>query len=92
MRAVTVREYGGTPAVAAIPTPEPGARQILIRPRAAGMNPMDLWLASGAWKPEDLRGRCLVSPCVRGLRARGRGWKIAHRYRDDNIWLDQARQ
>jgi len=51
MRAVTVSEYGGTPAVAEIPTPEPGARQILIRLRAAGMNPMDLWLASGAWKP-----------------------------------------
>ena len=51
MRAVRVREYGGTPAVAEIPTPEPGARQILIRLRAAGMNPMDLWLASGAWKP-----------------------------------------
>jgi NADPH:quinone reductase len=51
MRAVTVREYGGTPTVAEIPTPEPGARQILIRLRAAGMNPMDLRLASGAWKP-----------------------------------------
>src|SRR5260370_942238 len=51
MRAVTVREYGGTPAVTGIPTPEPGAGQILIRLRAAGMNPMDLWLASGAWKP-----------------------------------------
>ena len=51
MRAVTVSEYGGTPAVAEIPTPEPGARQIRIRLRAAGMNPMDLWLASGAWKP-----------------------------------------
>src|SRR5258707_14583278 len=51
MRAVTVTEYGGTPAVAEIPAPEPGARQILIRLRAAGMNPMDLWLASGAWKP-----------------------------------------
>jgi NADPH:quinone reductase-like Zn-dependent oxidoreductase len=50
MRAVTVREYGGTPAVAEIPTPEPGARQILIRLRAARMNPMDLWLASGATK------------------------------------------
>src|SRR5246127_3809575 len=51
MRAVTVREYGGTPALAQIPTPEPGARQILIRLRAAGMNPMDFRLASGAWKP-----------------------------------------
>jgi NADPH:quinone reductase-like Zn-dependent oxidoreductase len=37
--------------VAEIPTPEPGARQVLIRLRAAGMNPMDLWLASGAWRP-----------------------------------------
>ena len=92
MRAVTVREYEGTPAVAEIPTPEPGARQILIRLRAAGMNPMDLWLASGAWKPEDLRGRCLVSPCVRGLRLEDGEWKIAHRYRDDNIRPDQARQ
>ena len=44
MRAVTVREYGDSPAVAEIPTPEPGARQILIRLRAAGMNTMDLWL------------------------------------------------
>jgi hypothetical protein len=26
MRAVTIREYGGTPAVAEIPTPGPGAR------------------------------------------------------------------
>ena len=51
MRAVTVTEYGGTPAVAEIPTPEPGAGQVLVRLRAAGMNPMDLWLASGAWKP-----------------------------------------
>jgi len=41
MRAVTVREYGGSPAVAEIPTLEPGARQILIRLRAAGVNPMD---------------------------------------------------
>src|SRR5690349_22060188 len=51
MRAATVTEYGATPGVAEIPTPEPGEGQILIRLRAAGMNPMDLWLASGAWKP-----------------------------------------
>jgi NADPH2:quinone reductase len=51
MRAVTVTEYGATPAVAEIPTPEPGPGQLLIRLRAAGMNPMDRTLASGAWKP-----------------------------------------
>ena len=51
MRAVTVTEYGATPAVAEIPTPEPGPGQVLIKLRAAGMNPMDSVLASGAWKP-----------------------------------------
>jgi NADPH2:quinone reductase len=51
MRAATVTEYGGTPTVTEIPTPEAGPGQILIKLRAAGMNPMDLWLASGAWKP-----------------------------------------
>ena len=51
MRAATVTKYGGAPAVAEIPIPEAGPGQVLIRMRAAGINPMDLWLASGAWKP-----------------------------------------
>ena len=51
MRAVTVTGYGATPGVAEIPTPQPGQGQVLINLRAAGMNPMDRALASGAWKP-----------------------------------------
>ena len=51
MRAVHVSEYGGIPVVGEIPTPEPGAGQVLLRMRAAGMNPMDATLASGAWRP-----------------------------------------
>ncbi|HEY2140471.1 MAG TPA: NADP-dependent oxidoreductase [Solirubrobacteraceae bacterium] len=51
MRAITVTEYGATPAIAEMPTPEPGPGQVLLRMRAAGMNPMDRTLASGDWKP-----------------------------------------
>ena len=51
MRAVTVTEYGATPAIAEMPTPEPGPEQVLIKLRAAGINPMDRTLASGVWKP-----------------------------------------
>ena len=41
---------GATPAIAEIPTSEPGAGQVLIKLRAAGMNPMDRTLASGDWR------------------------------------------
>jgi hypothetical protein len=51
MRAVVVNEYGGAPAVTEVPTPQPGPGQVLIRLRAAGMNPMDRSLASGDWRP-----------------------------------------
>jgi NADPH:quinone reductase len=51
MRAVVVNEYGGTPAVAEVPTPQPGPGEVLIDLRAAGMNPMDRTLASGDWRP-----------------------------------------
>ena len=51
MRAITVTEYGATPALAEMPTPEPGEGQVLLKLRAAGMNPMDRTLASGDWKP-----------------------------------------
>src|SRR5580700_4919005 len=51
MRAVTVTEYGATPGLVDVPTPEPGRGQVLLKMRAAGMNPMDRTLASGDWKP-----------------------------------------
>jgi NADPH2:quinone reductase len=51
MRAITVTEYGATPAMAEMPTPEPGRGQVRLKLRAAGMNPMDRTLASGDWRP-----------------------------------------
>ena len=41
MRAVIVKEDGSLPLVAEVPMPQPKAGQVLIRLRAAGMNPMD---------------------------------------------------
>jgi NADPH:quinone reductase-like Zn-dependent oxidoreductase len=51
MRAVIVTEYGGTPVLSEVPTPQPAPHQVGIKLRAAGMNPMDRTLASGAWRP-----------------------------------------
>jgi NADPH2:quinone reductase len=51
MRAITVTEYGANPGLVEMPTPEPGPGQVLLRARAAGMNPMDRMLASGDWRP-----------------------------------------
>jgi NADPH:quinone reductase len=51
VRAVIVNDYGDTPAIAEVPTPQPGPGEVLLRLEAAGMNPMDRTLASGEWKP-----------------------------------------
>ena len=51
MRAITVADYGANPGVSEMPTPEPGRDQVLLKMRAAGMNPMDRTLASGDWRP-----------------------------------------
>jgi NADPH2:quinone reductase len=50
MRAITVSEYGGPPAVTELPKPEPGPGELLIKVQAAGMNPMDRKIANGAWR------------------------------------------
>jgi NADPH2:quinone reductase len=51
MRAVTVSQFGESPAVTEIPTPVVGPGQILIKLLAAGINPMDAKLALGEWRP-----------------------------------------
>jgi NADPH:quinone reductase len=50
MRAITVSEYGASPAVTELPKPQPGPGQVLIAVQAAGMNPMDMQIADGGWK------------------------------------------
>jgi NADPH2:quinone reductase len=50
MRAITVTEYGATPALTEMPDPQPGSGKLLIRTEAAGVNPMDRAIADGGWK------------------------------------------
>jgi NADPH:quinone reductase len=50
MRAVAVTEYGGEPAVTELPKPEAAPEKIIVRVEAAGMNPVDSSIASGAYK------------------------------------------
>ncbi|WP_412543854.1 NADP-dependent oxidoreductase [Longispora sp. K20-0274] len=48
MRAVAVSEFGATPGVVELPSPEPGPGQVLVRMRAAGLNPFDWKVGEGA--------------------------------------------
>ena len=50
MLAIAVNEYGGMPAVTQLLNPEPGRGQVLIRIKAAGVNPLDKFVADGALK------------------------------------------
>jgi NADPH:quinone reductase len=48
MRAVGVKDYGATPEMLDVAKPVAGPGQVLVRVEAAGMNPVDAIIASGA--------------------------------------------
>lgn len=51
MKAIRVHEYGG-PAVLKLeeaPDPKPGAGEVVVRVRAAGVNPVDAYIATGTY-------------------------------------------
>jgi NADPH2:quinone reductase len=50
MRAIAVNQYGAPPALTQVPDPHPGPGQVLIKIKAAGINPMDRHAADGGWK------------------------------------------
>ncbi len=51
MKAILVREFGGPEVLKLeeVPTPKPGAGQVLVRIRAAGVNPYDTYMRSGTY-------------------------------------------
>jgi NADPH2:quinone reductase len=51
MKAVVVHEFGGPEVLKFedVPTPRPGAGQVLVRIRAAGVNPYDTYMRSGTY-------------------------------------------
>src|SRR3712207_6043582 len=52
MRAIATEKLGGPIAVIDVPTPEIGAGEVLIRVRAAGVNPFDWKVADGELRDE----------------------------------------
>jgi NADPH2:quinone reductase len=42
--------YGARPSITELPAPQAGPGQVLIAVQAAGMNPMDVQIASGGWR------------------------------------------
>ena len=56
MKAILVREFGGPEVLKLeeVPTPKPGAGQVLVRIHAAGVNPYDTYMRAGSYavKPQ----------------------------------------
>ena len=49
MRAAIVTSYGGTPSVGELELPAPGDGEEVVEVELAGLNPVDVWLASGTY-------------------------------------------
>ncbi|GGP10259.1 NADP-dependent oxidoreductase [Nonomuraea glycinis] len=50
MRAIAITGFGADPEIMQVPAPEPGPREVFVRMRAAGYNPVDTKVAAGAMK------------------------------------------
>ncbi|MEH0580407.1 NADP-dependent oxidoreductase [Streptomyces sp. B21-108] len=50
MKAVVVTDFAALPEIVDLPTPEPGAGEVLVRIHAAGVNPFDWKVTDGALK------------------------------------------
>ena len=51
MKAILVREHGGPEVLKLeeLPDPKPGADQVVVRLKAVGVNPVDVYIRTGAY-------------------------------------------
>src|SRR6266851_5763772 len=90
MKAILVREFGGPEVlkVEEVPTPKPAAGQVLVRIRAAGVNPYDTYMRNGTYaiKP--------ALPYTPGSDAGGTveavGPRVQRIERDDRVYTAQT--
>lgn len=68
MRAIAVSDFGSTPELMDLPRPEPGPSEVLVRMRAAGVNPIDVKTAMGRINDVDHR-----FPLILGVDGAGEG-------------------
>jgi NADPH2:quinone reductase len=50
MRAIVIDDYGATPHLADIPSPDPGPGEVLVQVRASSINGFDVAVAAGMLK------------------------------------------
>ena len=82
MRAITVSKYGGRPSITELPNAQAGPGQVLIAVQTAGMNPMDVQIASGGWRdrmPARFPMVLGARPGGCGTRRRARGGQVRAR-------------
>jgi NADPH2:quinone reductase len=87
MRAIRVHEFGepGVMRLEELPDPKPGAGEVVVEIRAAGVNPVDTYIRSGAYHPD------LPLPYTPGIDGAGiitaMGPGVKHRKVDERVYV-----
>jgi hypothetical protein len=84
MKAIRIHDHGGPEVLRFedVPLPKPGPGEVLVRNHAIGVNFVDTYLRSGAFRPpampfipaKKVLGRCLLSVLECRTSLRGIGW------------------
>lgn len=87
MRAIRFNEFGEPEVMRLeeVPEPLPGPGEVVVEVRAAGVNPVDTYIRSGAYRPE------LPLPCTPGIDGAGiitaKGPGVKHRKEGDRVYV-----